>query len=52
MILFGILALTILFLLAFIIIAVAAGGSVFILVFGDAIVCVFILIWIIRKIFF
>lgn len=52
MILFGILALTILFLLAFMVIAVATGGSAFILAFGDIIVCVFILIWIIKKIFF
>lgn len=52
MILFGILALIVMFLIAFIIVAIAAGGATCILVFGDVIVCVFILCWIIKKIFF
>lgn len=52
MILFGVLALIVLFLIAFVVVAIAAGGVTCILVFGDVIVCVFILIWIIKKIFF
>lgn len=49
MILFLILVLTLLFIIGFTIIAVSLGGSVFIVIFSDVIVCAFIIIWIIRK---
>ena len=49
MILFLILSLI---LIALTIIVLAAGGTAFIVVFGDVIVCIFILAWIIKKIFF
>lgn len=52
MILFSILVLTIILLTIITIVAIALGGTAFIIVFGDVIVCVFILIWIIKKIFF
>ena len=50
MILFIILALILLFLVIFTIAAIAMGGSVFILLFSDVIVCVFIIGWIMRRI--
>lgn len=51
MILFIILSLILLFLLAFTIIAVSAGGAIFIIVFGDVIVCVILIAYLIKKIF-
>lgn len=44
------LVLTILLIITFVVLSV--GGSIFILLFGDIIVCIFILAWIIKKIFF
>jgi len=52
MILFIILTLTLLFLLAFTVIALSFGGAVFIIIFGDVIVCAVLIIWLIKKIFF
>lgn len=52
MILFLILSLILITLIALTIIVLAAGGTAFIVVFGDVIVCIFILAWIIKKIFF
>ena len=52
MILFLILSLILIALIALTIIVFAAGGTAFIVVFGDVIVCIFILAWIIKKIFF
>ena len=52
MILFLILSLILIALTALTIIVLAAGGTAFIVVFGDVIVCIFILAWIIKKIFF
>lgn len=52
MILFLILSLILIALIALTIIVLAAGGTAFIVVFGDVIVCIFILAWIIKKIFF
>lgn len=51
MILFIILSLILLFLLAFTIIAVSAGGAIFIIVFGDVIVCIILIAYLIKKIF-
>ena len=48
MILFTILALTLLILIVFTVIAVSLGGSVFIIIFGDVIVCAAIIVWIIK----
>ncbi len=50
MILFLILALTLLFLIVFTVFAVAAGGSIAIVLFSDVIVCIAIIAWIIKKI--
>lgn len=52
MILFLILSLILIALIVLTIIVFAAGGTAFIVVFGDVIVCIFILAWIIKKIFF
>ena len=52
MILFLILSLILIALIALTIIVLSAGGTAFIVVFGDVIVCIFILAWIIKKIFF
>lgn len=43
MVLFLILLLTIIILLAIVVIAVSVGGSIFIVVFGDVIVCIFLI---------
>lgn len=52
MILFMILALTLILLVAITVIAISVGGAAFIIVFGDVIVCCFIIGWIIKKLFF
>lgn len=52
MILFLILSLILIALIALTIIVLAVGGTAFIVVFGDVIVCIFLLIWVIKKIFF
>ena len=52
MILFLILSLILIALITLTIIVLATGGTAFIVVFGDVIVCIFILAWIIKKIFF
>lgn len=52
MILFLILSLILIALIALTIIVLAVGGTAFIVVFGDVIVCIFILAWIIKKLFF
>ena len=49
MILIIILTLIALLVCAFVVTAVVVGGSAFVVVFADAIVCAAILIWIIRK---
>lgn len=52
MFLFIILLLTILILSIFVVITIALFGTGFIIVFGDVIVCIVILTWLIKKIFF
>ena len=52
MILFSILLLIVTILTVVIIISVSIGGAGFIIVFGDVIVCIALLIWIIKKLFF
>lgn len=50
MVLLTILLLTLLALITFTVIAISAGGAVFMILFSDVIVCIFILAWIIKKI--
>ena len=49
MILFLILALILILLITFIVVVVGTGGAIFIIVFGDVIVCIFIVAWPIEK---
>ena len=49
MVLFLILLLTIIILLAIVVIAVSIGGSIFVVVFGDVIVCIFLIGLIIKH---
>ena len=49
MILFITLLIMALLLAVFTVFAIAIGGSVFIVVFGDVIVCIFLIVWIIKK---
>lgn len=51
MILFTFLLVTLLVLVAITVFAVSAGGAVFIILFGDVIVCAFLIIWLIVRIF-
>lgn len=48
MILFMILLCTLLLLAVFTVLAVSAGGAIFIVVFADVFVCMFIIIWIMK----
>ena len=50
MILFIILALIVLLLIGFLVLAISVGGALSILLFGDVIVCIFIIVWIMKKI--
>ena len=49
MILFTIIMLTLILLVIFTIVAVAATGAVGIVLFGDVIVCIIFIVWIIKK---
>lgn len=49
MILLTILILILLILTVITVLAISIGGSVFIVVFGDAIVCMLVIVWIIKK---
>jgi hypothetical protein len=49
MILFMILLLMLILLTVFTVIAISVGGSIVIVLFGDVIVCIFIIAWIIKK---
>lgn len=49
MILFLILLLTLLLITVITVLAISAGGAAFIVLFGDVIVCGFIIIWILRM---
>lgn len=49
MFLFMILLIILILLIAFVILAVSIGGTVAIVLFGDVIVCIFIIMWIIKK---
>lgn len=49
MILFTILLLTLLLITVLTVLAISAGGATFIVLFGDVIVCGFLIIWIMKK---
>lgn len=49
MILFTILMVTLFLLMCATVIAISIGGAAFIIVFGDVIVCVAIIIWMVRR---
>ena len=51
MILFTILLTRLLILMVFTILAIGAGGAAFIIVFGDVIVCMALIVWIIKHLF-
>ena len=51
MILFMILLLTLAILTVFTVVVVAATGAVGIVLFGDVIVCIVLIVWIMKKIF-
>ena len=50
MILFIILTLIVLLLIRFLVLAISVAGALSILLFGDVIVCIFIIVWIMKKI--
>lgn len=52
MVLFTILALMLLILVVTVVLATSAIGAGAIILFGDVIVCIFIIGWIIKKLFF
>ena len=49
MILFTILLLMLIALSAITILTVSAGGAVFIVLFGDVIVCIFLIVWALKR---
>lgn len=49
MFLLSVLILTTIFLVLFAVLALSIGGTAFIIVFGDVIVCVLAIIWIIKR---
>ena len=49
MILFIILLLMVLLLVAFMVLAISVGGALSVILFGDVIVCIFIIVWILKK---
>ena len=51
MILFIILLLTAVILTVVTVLSLSAGGAAFIVLFGDVIVCIALIVWIMRKIF-
>lgn len=51
MILFLILLLTVILLTLITVIAISVGGTAFIILFGDVIVCIVILIWVMKHLF-
>ena len=47
--LFLLLLTTLIILVLFIILAISIGGAIAIILFGDVIVCIFLIVWIIKK---
>jgi hypothetical protein len=50
MILFTILLLMLIFLTLLVVLAVSIGGTIGIVLFGDVIVCILLIVWIIKRI--
>jgi len=51
MLLFLILLFTLAILVTFIVLSVSAAGAISVLVFGDVIVCIFIIVWLLKLIY-
>jgi hypothetical protein len=51
MILFLILLLIVILLTAITVFAISVGGTAFVILFGDVIVCIFILVWVMKRLF-
>ena len=49
MILFTILAVTLIILTRITVLAVGAGGAIFVVLFGDVIVCIFLIVWLMKR---
>lgn len=49
MILFIILLLMVMILTTFIVIGAGIGGALFVVIFGDVIVCIFLIVWCMRR---
>ena len=49
MFLFAILSLIVLICTIVVVVAVGIGGSAFVLIFGDVIVCIVLIIWILKR---
>lgn len=49
MILFTILLLMLILLTIFTVLAVSMGGAMFIVIFGDVIICIFLIIWLMKR---
>ncbi len=49
MILFIVLLMTLIILVTFTAFAVSIGGATIIILFGDVIVCIFLIVWLLRK---
>lgn len=49
MVLFIILLLTLIVLVTFTALAVSIGGAAVIIIFGDVIVCIFLIVWLLQK---
>lgn len=52
MVILTILLLTTLLLIAMTVVVVSVGGAIGIVVFGDVIVCILVLVWLIKKLIF
>ena len=49
MILFAVLIVTLIFLIGFIVISVAIGGGLTVIIFGDVIVCIFLIVFLLKH---
>ena len=51
MILFALLTIIALLLTIFVVLSIGIGGATFIIVFGDVIVCIVLIVWLLTKLF-
>lgn len=49
MILFTILLLMLILLTVITVLAISIGGSVFVVIFGDVIICIFLIVWLLKR---